>query len=77
MENTSSDRIISIREAQKAFFQSGATLDVAYRKQMLNKLLQAMNKWESKLTDALWKDLHKSYEEANQKAISSKANNLK
>ena len=64
MENTSSDRIISIREAQKAFFQSGATLDIAFRKQMLHKLLKAMKKWESRLTDALWKDLHKSYEEA-------------
>ena len=64
MENTSADRIISIREAQKAFFQSGATLDITFRKQMLHKLLKAMNKWESRLSDALWKDLHKSYEEA-------------
>ena len=64
MENTSADRIISIREAQKAFFQSGATLDITFRKQMLNKLLKAMNKWEGRLADALWKDLHKSYEEA-------------
>ena len=28
------------------------------------KLLEAMEKWESKLADALWTDLHKSYEEA-------------
>ena len=27
-------------------------------------MLEAMEKWESKLADALWTDLHKSYEEA-------------
>ena len=31
---------------------------------MLIKLLDAMNRWEKELTDALWTDLHKSYEEA-------------
>ena len=31
---------------------------------MLHKLLSAMEKWEGKLADALWEDLHKSYEEA-------------
>ena len=64
MENTTSDKIISIVKAQKAFFASGATLDIKYRKMMLNKLLNAINKWEEKLTEALWKDLHKSHEEA-------------
>lgn len=64
MENTSSERIISIVKAQKEYFKSGATLEVKFRKEMLNKLLIAINKWESRLADALWKDLHKSYEEA-------------
>ena len=64
MENTTSDKIISIVKAQKAFFASGATLDIKYRKMMLNKMLNAINKWEEKLTEALWKDLHKSHEEA-------------
>ena len=31
---------------------------------MLVKLLDAMEKWEEKLAEALWTDLHKSYEEA-------------
>ena len=64
MENTSIERISSIKKAQKDLFASGATLDVKYRKAMLYKLLSAMEKWESKLAEALWTDLHKSYEEA-------------
>ncbi len=64
MENTSTDKIISIHAAQKEYFRSGETLCVCFRKKMLKKLLEAMEKWESKLADALWTDLHKSYEEA-------------
>ena len=64
MENTSTDKIISIHQAQKDEFKSGATLCTCFRKKMLKKLLEAMEKWESKLADALWTDLHKSYEEA-------------
>ena len=64
MENTSTNKIISIHQAQKEYFRSGETLCVCFRKKMLKKLLEAMEKWESKLADALWTDLHKSYEEA-------------
>ena len=64
MENTSTETIQRIAEKQKAYFRSGATLDISFRKQMLKKLLNAMNKWESRICDALWTDLHKSYEEA-------------
>ena len=64
MENTSVERIIRIREAQKAYFASGATLSIDFRRHMLTKLLDAMTKWEYRLSEALWKDLHKSYEEA-------------
>ena len=64
MENTSTERIISINAAQKEYFLSGATLDVSFRKTMLRKFLKAMQKWETRLCDALWTDLHKSYEEA-------------
>ena len=64
MENTSTDKIIRISQEQKDFFRSGATLDISFRKQMLKKLLAAMEKWEPQLADALWSDLHKSYEEA-------------
>ena len=64
MENTSIEKIQNIAEAQKAFFRSGATLDLKFRKEMLRKFLAAFEKWEKRLCDALWTDLHKSYEEA-------------
>ena len=64
MKNTPTDKIISIHQQQKAFFKTGATLDISFRKAMLKKLLGAMEKWETKLSEALWTDLHKSYEEA-------------
>ena len=64
MENTSTEKIINIVKQQKEFFRSGATLDIRFRRQMLGKLLSAMTKWEKKISDALWTDLHKSYEEA-------------
>lgn len=64
MENTSTEKIISIRETQKAYFHGGATLNISFRKNMLKKLLAAMEAWENRLCKALWEDLHKSYEEA-------------
>ena len=64
MENTSTETIIRIHQAQKEYFHSGATLDIGFRKQMLKKFLNAMEVWEDKLALALWTDLHKSYEEA-------------
>ena len=64
MENTSIEKIQNIAEAQKTFFRSGATLDLKFRKEMLRKFLAAFEKWEKRLCDALWTDLHKSYEEA-------------
>ena len=64
MENTAIERIQEISRLQKEFFASGATLEIGFRKKMLAKMLEAMEKWESRLADALWTDLHKSYEEA-------------
>ena len=56
--------ISTTRQKQKAYFHSGATLALPFRKQMLRKLASAMHQYEKALTDALWQDLHKSYEEA-------------
>ena len=56
--------ISTTRQKQKAFFHSGATLALPFRKQMLRKLASAMHQYEKALSDALWQDLHKSYEEA-------------
>lgn len=49
---------------QKAYFATGATLSVGYRKTMLDRFASAMVKWEKDICEALWTDLHKSYEEA-------------
>ena len=56
--------ISTTRQKQKAYFHSGATLALPFRKQMLRKLASAMHQYEKALSDALWQDLHKSYEEA-------------
>jgi aldehyde dehydrogenase (NAD+) len=62
--NTSIEKIRQIAQAQKTYFRSGVTLDIDFRKKMLRKYGEALKKWEKPLCEALWKDLHKSYEEA-------------
>lgn len=56
--------ITRIHDTQRAYFQSGKTLDLRFRKDMLRALQGAIKQYEKPLTDALWQDLHKSYEEA-------------
>ena len=70
MENSSLEYISKVVQAQRHYFRSGATLDIAFRKEMLQRLLDALHKWEQPLTEALWHDLHKSYEEAYMTEIS-------
>ena len=62
--NTPVSTIAEIVKSQKDFFSSGKTLDIDFRKQMLKEFQKALIKWEKPLCDALWQDLHKSYEEA-------------
>lgn len=64
MENTSESKILSIIESQNIYFATGMTRPIAFRKKMLKAFLDALQKWEKPLADALWMDLHKSYEEA-------------
>ncbi|MBO5742424.1 MAG: aldehyde dehydrogenase family protein, partial [Bacteroidaceae bacterium] len=64
LENTSKQEIKTIIEAQRAFFRSGETLSLKYRQRALCALSKALKQWESRIAEALWKDLHKSYEEA-------------
>ena len=64
MNNTPNDKITEIHSKQRELFSTGATLDIKFRKQMLKKFLEAMEKWEDRISQALWTDLHKSYEEA-------------
>ena len=64
IENTSKQEIKSIVEAQRVFFRSGETLSLKHRQQALCALSKALKQWEPRIAEALWKDLHKSYEEA-------------
>ncbi len=64
MTNTPTENITGLHASQKSFFQSGKTLDLKFRKEMLKRLLGAIEAWEDRLAAALWADLHKSYEEA-------------
>ncbi|MGM9739719.1 MAG: aldehyde dehydrogenase family protein [Candidatus Cryptobacteroides sp.] len=64
LENTTLERIKEIRDKQDRYFRSGATLDVETRKRHLKEFKASVLKWEKPLCEALWKDLHKSYEEA-------------
>ncbi len=62
--NTPSEHIAATVRAQKEFFATHATRDIAFRKQALRRLEAALRKYEKPLAAALWTDLHKSYEEA-------------
>ena len=55
--------ISTTRTKQQQYFRSGATLPLCFRRQMLRKLSNAMHEYEKPLAEALWTDLHKSYEE--------------
>ncbi|MBP3643651.1 MAG: aldehyde dehydrogenase [Alistipes sp.] len=62
--NTPTEQITWFAAAQKHYFRTGQTLDISYRLTALRALKAAILKHEKALTDALWADLHKSYEEA-------------
>ncbi|MBR4810311.1 MAG: aldehyde dehydrogenase family protein, partial [Bacteroidaceae bacterium] len=62
--NTPQERITEILASQKQYFNTGATLTVDFRKQQLHKLAQALEQFEKPLAEALWTDLHKSFQEA-------------
>ena len=64
IENTSTESIFSLVEAQHEFFRSEATLNIDFRIKQLKLLLAALKEWEKPLYEALWRDLHKSKEEA-------------
>lgn len=64
LENTTSARIEEIVLRQRAFFVTGTTRDVKWRRRQLQDFQKGLSKWDKPLCDALWQDLHKSYEEA-------------
>lgn len=64
MEETTKEKISQIVLAQREYFKSGATRGLDFRMAQLKKLQAAITKWEPKIYEALWQDLHKSEEEA-------------
>lgn len=57
-------QIIQAVNNQKAFFSSNATKDINFRIQQLKKLREALIQYQPQILEALWKDLHKSSQEA-------------
>ncbi len=53
-----------VNTAQRTFFRQAHTMGYDFRKEQLHRLEQALHTYEQALSDALWQDLHKSYEEA-------------
>ena len=64
LENTTPERIEELVRRQRAFFATGVTRDIDWRRFQLKQFREGLLKWEKALSDALWTDLHKSYEEA-------------
>ncbi len=59
-EETEKAPIRSLLDAQRSFFDTGATLSLDYRKQALSKLRNGLAKYENELYEALRRDLGKS-----------------
>ena len=64
MITTPIEDIKDIVAAQRAFFRSHATRSVEFRLEMLKRFRASIVKYERELAEALYNDLHKSYEEA-------------
>ncbi|WP_010286704.1 aldehyde dehydrogenase [Kurthia massiliensis] len=58
------EHIERLLQEQRAYFDTGATRSLAFRKEQLKKLKQAIVANEKKVTEALYRDLHKSDFEA-------------
>lgn len=64
MEDTSRNIVENMLQEQRTFFATDTTKNIYFRLKMLKNFKAAITKYETKITQALWEDLHKSYEEA-------------
>ncbi len=64
MIDTAKNVIVDLLQEQRAFFATHQTKNIDFRLKMLKRFRASIIKYETKITEALWKDLHKSYEEA-------------
>jgi len=64
MEETPLETIAGLPGKQRAFYSTGITRDIRFRKEKLKAFRNAVEKYEKRISDALWHDLHKSPEES-------------
>lgn len=64
MEDTSRSFIELVSVQQRGFFATGQTKNLRFRLENLERLKAAIIKFKKRIAEALWDDLHKSYEEA-------------
>ncbi len=64
MEETTANVIEDLLKAQRIFFATQQTKSISFRIEKLKKLRAVIQKQQEKIAEALWKDLHKSFEEA-------------
>jgi aldehyde dehydrogenase (NAD+) len=64
MDETPRSTIENMLLEQRRFFATHQTKSISFRLEMLKKFKAAIIKYEVKIAEALWLDLHKSYEEA-------------
>jgi aldehyde dehydrogenase (NAD+) len=76
MENTTREAIESFVKLQRDFFATDVTKTLDFRINNLKKLKATILKFESEIAEALWADLHKSYEEAYMTEISMVLNEI-
>lgn len=64
MENTSKTVIVEIWQRQRNYFATYETRNVDFRIAQLKKFKETIVRYDKHIAEALWSDLHKSYEEA-------------
>ena len=64
MKETTEQQIKELLIGHRSYFKTNETLDVSFRIDNLKKFKKAILSFENKISEALWKDLHKSKEEA-------------
>lgn len=77
MKDTSESIIDTLIANKRLFFENNETRDINFRIKQLKKLQQAIIKYQKKIENALWIDLHKSPEEAYITEISIVNNEIK
>jgi len=64
MQDTTKILIEEVLDRQRIFFATHQTKSLQFRLENLSRFKKAIIKFETRITEALWIDLHKSYEEA-------------